>query len=346
MTAIGFTWFFQGLQVVEQRGRLRDRGDRQRRSPTRSSSSCWSASRPGGSDPLPAGRRRRRLPDDDPPAADLGTVHRPDQAERLRRMPGKPDLDLRARRDRQHAQRLSVRDRPVRGHGGGGDRLSAAGAHPRRRSDGSSAPVVATGGLAFSILLTQLVLGETRRRRTGAKTSPSPARSPSSPASPSPSSLGLLRSRIGRAEEIRTALTRRERAAHRRAARQGRGAARVAHADRRGRLRRAPPGRARPPRRRPAAAGGAGDEPAARPRQDRRRPRRRRRAARRGDGGARRGDARSCASWPAASTRPCSATAASRRRSAASPTARRSRSRSSRRRRERLPARSSRRPTS
>ena len=101
----------------------------------------------------------------------------------------------------------------------------------------------------------------------------------------------------------------RERAPRRGAARQGRGAARPAP-PRRGRgARRAPPARAQPPRRRPAAARGDGAEAA---------------DGAHAGGGPRPGDARSCsrprrpswtprsrscASWRAASTPRCSATA-------------------------------------
>ena len=91
---------------------------------------------------------------------------------------------------------------------------------------------------------------------------------------------------------------RRERKAQRRAARQGRGAARLAGADRRRRLRGAPPGRARPPRRRPATADGGRHDPAPRPRQARLRARAQRRAARRGDERALRGDRRAARAGP------------------------------------------------
>ena len=128
---------------------------------------------------------------------------------------------------------------------------------------------------------------------------------------------GLLRSRLGRGEEIRTALTAENEQLNAELRGQGGGAARLARAHRRGRRRRAAPDRARPARRRPAAAGRAGDEPAAGPRQARRptptappscSTRRSASCARR---------LASCASSPAASTRRCSPTAAWTRRSAA-----------------------------
>ena len=177
---------------------------------------------------------------------------------------------------------------------------------PRRRSPAAS---------PSSILLAQLVLGQLGVLRQAVKTVAYVAAIASSPASPSPSCSACCARGSAATRRSRTALTAENeqlnaelqaKVEELRASR-----ARIVEAG----YARAAPGRARPPRRRPAAAGRADDEPAAGPRQARGRP-----------GGAGelldeameeldRGDRRSCASWPAASTRPCSATAASRRRS-------------------------------
>ena len=121
-------------------------------------------------------------------------------------------------------------------------------------------------------------------------------------------------------------LAMRERAPSGAAARPCRGAAHVARADRRGRHARAPPARAQPARRRPAAAGRALADPAAGPGQGPPGPREGERVARRRPAGARRWRSASCASWRAASTRPCCPTADLAPRSRRSPGARRSRS--------------------
>ena len=277
MTAIGFTWFFQGLQVVEQQRRLRDRGRSAPRSPTRSSSTSWSASPPAGSRPDFSASSSA-------PAYLTTTVLQlawaffidPTKQSDCDGCPENPILisghegDRRTRSTPSRCLIAILRDRLDRG-----DRLPAlaaqhAGAaprpHPGRRSP---------AGVAFTILLAQLILSEVGvpqavedgrlRRRDRRLRLPSP--SPSCSACCARGSAGRRRSR--------TRAQRRERAAQRRAAGQGRGAARLARADRRGRLRRAPAGRARPPRRRPAAPDGADDEPAAGPRQARAPTRRR-----------------------------------------------------------------------
>ena len=138
----------------------------------------------------------------------------------------------------------------------------------------------------------------------------------------------------------------RERAPQRRAARPGRGAARLARADRRGRRRGAAAARARPPRRRPAAARVAGDQPPARLEEARQRPRRgaRRSSTRRPRSSARR--PRTCASSPAGCTPRCSAIAACARRSRRSRAAPRCRSSWRRRRSTACRRRSSPPPTS
>ncbi len=139
---------------------------------------------------------------------------------------------------------------------------------------------------------------------------------------------------------------RRERAAERRAAGQGRAAARLARPHRRRRLRGTPPGRARPPRRRPAAADGGEHDPAARPRQARVRAGAERRAARRGDARALRGDRRAARAGPRHPPRRAHRPRPRRRAERPRRPLARARRRSSRRRPSGCRRRSSRRPTS
>ena len=129
-------------------------------------------------------------------------------------------------------------------------------------------PVVATGGIAFTLLLAQLA-AEQAGVSDAVRAAFFIAAAAVFACMPFAFLAGLLRSHIGRAEEVTSALSAENRQlnaeleatiAELRASRAP---------DRRGRLRGAAPGRARPPRRRPAAADGADDDPAAGPRQAR-----------------------------------------------------------------------------
>ncbi len=114
-------------------------------------------------------------------------------------------------------------------------------------------PVLATGGLAFGLLVVQLAangIGASDAIESSAFIATVAVFA----CLPFAFLIGLLRSRMGRDEEIRTALTAENEAAHRATAGQGRGAARLANSHSRGRLRGAAEGRARPPRRGAATA--------------------------------------------------------------------------------------------
>ena len=254
MTAIGFTWFFRGAGGLEQQRRLHDR--RARRHPP-----LRDPGPPAGHVPVrPAARARCS-------ASLVGVAYfittvlqaclgplRGPGAGRLRRLPGKrrPDLGhARRRRSDQHGPGPD-RDPPDRGHGG--RRLPALAPQLAERAAACSRPVLATGGVAFLFLLIQLIVGQAGLSRQVELVAFVAAIAVFA-CLPFAFLVGLLRSRIGRDEEIRTALTAENAQLNAELAGEGRRAARLAHADRRGRLRGAAPGRARPPRRRPAAAG-------------------------------------------------------------------------------------------